>query len=116
MRIHTDTSGVISNVIIHIQGELPVVVDMEALPAGTDLSVTFTNVRTIDGKRPAWVHDRNSTFVLPLTEVRVIEAPGEGSGEGKDYERQEPVAELSAPAEVVDEEPDEDLLARIRSV
>jgi len=111
----TDTAPVITNVIIHIRGELPVVADMEALPGGTDLSVTFTNVRTVDGKRPPWVHDRNSTFVLPLSEVRVIESPVEGSDARTDFEAQEPLPELPPPV-AVDEEPDEDLLARIRSV
>ena len=119
VRAGTQTPSVHTNVIIHIQGELPVVADMESLPAGGDLSVTFTNVRTIDGKRPPWVHDKNSTFVLPLSEVRVIEAPVEGSEARTDFEAQKPLPELAPPAppaELVDEEPDEDLLARIRSV
>jgi hypothetical protein len=113
--VKSQTRRVITNVIIHIQGELPVVADMESLPAGSDLSVTFTNVRTIDGKRPPWAHDRNSKFVLPLSEVRVIEAPPEGSDARTDFEAQEPLAALPPPV-AVDEEPDEDLLARIRSV
>jgi hypothetical protein len=118
VRTNTDTPYVFTNVIIHIQGELPVVADMESLPAGGDVTVTFTNVRTIDGKRPPWVHDRNSTFVIPISVVRVLEAPVAGSDARTDFEAQEPLPQLASPppAEVVDEEPDEDLLARIRSV
>ena len=118
VRSYTDTAAVFTNVIIHIQGELPVVADMESLPTGSDVSVIFSNVRTIDGKRPPWVHDRNSTFVIPMTEVRVIEAPVEGSDARTDFEAQKPLPELAAPEAIaiVDEEPDEDLLARIRSV
>ncbi len=63
------TSPVITNVILHLINDLPVVVDLEALPAGGDLSVTCTNVRTVDGKRPPFVHDRNSTFVFPCSEA-----------------------------------------------
>ena len=48
----------------------------------------------------------------------VLEAPLEGSDARTDFEAQEPLPELPPPAlpELVDEEPDEDLLARIRSV
>lgn len=116
VRFNTDTRPVITNVIIHLTNDLPIVVDMEALPAGGDRVVTCTNVRTVDGKRPAFVHDRNSTFVFPMSGIRLIEAPKEGSDARTDFEAQEPLPELAAPVEVVDEEPDEDLLARIRSV
>ena len=112
---NTDTSAVITNVILHLLNDLPVVVDMEALPSGGDRVVTCTNVRTVDGKRPAFVHDRNSTFVFPMSGIRLIEAPLEGSDARTDFEAQEPLPELPPP-ENVDEEPDEDLLARIRSV
>ena len=105
----------ITNVILHLANDLPVVVDLEALPSGGDLSVTCTNVRGVDGKRPPFVHDRHSTFVIPLERIRVIEAPNEGSDARSDFEAQEPLPELAPPV-VVDEEPDEDLLARIRSV
>jgi hypothetical protein len=120
VRANTETPPVITNVIIHLHGDLPIVVDMEALPAGTDRSVTCSNVRTVDGKRPSFVHDRHSTFVFPLSGIRLIEAPPPGSETSDEFEAQEPLPALPAPApapaEVVDEEPDEDLLARIRSV
>jgi hypothetical protein len=110
-----DTPAVITNVILHLLNDLPVVVDLEALPSGGDRVVTCTNVRTVDGKRPPFVHDRNSTFVFPMSGIRLIEAPLEGSDARTDFEAQKPLPELPPPV-TVDEEPDEDLLARIRSV
>jgi len=70
-----DTTRVITNVIVHLLGEMPILCDLEAMPAGGDRSLRCTNVRTIDGKRPAFVHDRNSTFILPISTIRVIEVP-----------------------------------------
>jgi hypothetical protein len=106
---------VITNVIIHLVNDLPIVADMETLPSAGDRSVTCTNLRTVDGKRPPFVHDRHSTFVFPLSGIRLIEAPKDGSDARTDFEAQEPLPELPAPQDL-DEEPDEDLLARIRSV
>lgn len=118
-----DTTRVITNVIVHLLGEMPILCDLEAMPAGGDRSLRCTNVRTIDGKRPAFVHDRNSTFILPISTIRVIEVPVAADAAGV-----EPQARLDTQAapkgeEPVepedsfdDEEPDEDLLARIRSL
>lgn len=111
----THTARVISNVIVHLINDLPVVVDIEELPSGSDRSIRCTNVRTVDGKRPAFIHDRHSTFVFPLSVIRLIEAPQAGSQTAEDFEAQEPLPALSLP-QAPDEEPDEDLLARIRSV
>ena len=129
-----DTRPVISNVVIHLVNELPIVVDMEALPSGSDRSVVCTNVRTVDGKRPQFVHDRNSTFVFPMGMIRLIEAPlqtGSQASAREDPPRtvlrgasSEPDSGALVPLEEqpdetsldFDEEPDEDLLARIRSV
>ena len=70
---------VITNVIIHLMNELPIVVDVDALPAGADRSIRCTNVRTVDGKRPSYVHDRNSTFVFPAG----VDPPDRGSATGR---------------------------------
>ena len=105
----------IANVIIHLVNDLPIVADIDELPSGSDRSIRCTNVRTVDGKRPSYIHDRNSTFVFPLSVVRLIEAPAEGSDIAEDLADKEPTLALSPPAHL-DEEPDEDLLARIRSV
>lgn len=118
-----DTTRVITNVIVHLVGEMPILCDLEAMPAGGDRSLRCTNVRTIDGKRPAFVHDRNSTFILPISTIRVIEVPTEAAtGDAVPQSRPETRAAPSEeqPAEPEDsfddEEPDEDLLARIRSL
>jgi len=129
-----DTRSVISNVIIHLVNELPIMVDLESLPSGADRSVTCTNVRTVDGKRPSFVHDRHSTFIFPMDMVRLIEAPismestavllGEAPRPDSIRAIGEPDSGALVPLEEqpdegsldFDEEPDEDLLARIRSV
>jgi len=106
---------VISNVVIHLVNDLPIVADLEDLPAGGDRSIRCTNVRTVDGKRPTFVHDRNSTFIFPLSVIRLIEAPKPGSDANADFDAQKPLPQLP-PSAAPDEEPDEDLLARLRSV
>ena len=110
-----ETQRVISNVIVHLHGDLPIVVDMEALPKSTDRSIRCTNVRTVDGKIPPFIHDRHSTFVFPLSVIRLIEAPADGSATAADVAHQAPKP-IALPPPAPDEEPDEDLLARIRSV
>jgi hypothetical protein len=137
-----DTRSVITNVIIHLMNELPVMVDLEHLPVGGDGNVRCTNVRTVDGKRPQFVHDRNGVFIFPMNMIRLIEAPPGALGEqslsvpGQTHPAHPalpPGADLAAGAtgdtalvpveqpeeelpDSFDEEPDEDLLARIRSV
>ncbi len=91
-------------------------------------------MRTVDGKRPSFVHDRNSTFVFPMDMIRLIEAPihmeSQASspsdpprtvllGASNEPDNGALVALDEQPDETsldFDEEPDEDLLARIRSV
>jgi hypothetical protein len=108
---------VITGVILHLENELPVLVDLEQLPGPSDRLVRCTNVRTVDGKRPSFVHDRQGTFFFPLGVIRLIEAPGEGRPAGVAVADQNPAEAGPAPAPaVVDEEPDEDLLARIRDI
>lgn len=118
------TARVIPNVILHLINELPVVADLEELPAGGDRSVRCTNIRTVDGKRPAFVHERNSTFIFPMSMIRLIEAPHAGSEASQEFEAQDggltAIPEVTTPPPPPslgdDEEPDADLLARMRSV
>lgn len=105
----------IANVIIHLVNDLPIVADLDAMPAPGDLSVHCTNVRTVDGKRPSFIHDRHSRFVFPMHVLRLIEAPAEGSDIAEDLADKSPQL-VAGPPVAIDEEPDEDLLARIRSV
>ena len=108
------TARVIANVIIHLNNDLPILADLERMPDGPDRSITCTNVRTIDGKRPAFVHDPKSTFVFPLSVIRLIEARRENLD--PTGAMQEPEAPATQEPESYDEEPDEDLLAKIRSI
>jgi hypothetical protein len=96
--------------------ELPLMVDVIDMPGPNDRNLTCTNVRTVDGKRPTFVHDPRSTFVFPMSVIRMIEAPSmthevadasvvPASDEGEHL-----------PPPLADEDADEDLLARIRSV
>lgn len=109
----------LTGVIIHLANDLPIMVDLEELPAGGDRSIRCTNVRTLDGKRPPFVHDRRSTFILPLGVLRLIEVPNQTGAVGHVGE-QEALLETRAPAEPVldpaDDEAEEDLLARIRQI
>jgi hypothetical protein len=105
---------VIANVIVHLNNDLPIMVDLDSLPSGSDRSITCTNVRTIDGKRPAFVHDSKSVFVFPLSVIRLIEARRESLDPAALM--QEPEAPATDQPDMFDEEPDEDLLAKIRSI
>jgi hypothetical protein len=112
---------VITGVIVHLHNDLPIVVDMEELPSASDRVITCTNVRTVDGKRPMFVHHKNSTFVFPLDQVRLIEAPAQNGDEqamhadGPSTLDRLPIDDILLPP-AADEEPDEDLLARIRQI
>jgi hypothetical protein len=120
---NSHTTWVITNVIVHLLGEMPILCDIETMPEGRDRSIRCTNVRTIDGKRPAFVHDRHATFILPLSTIRVIEVPaaadaatGESPAAPESQSAAKPEQEVEPESSFDDEEPDEDLLARIRSL
>ena len=109
----------IKSVIVHLHNELPILVDLFDAPEAHAQTVTCTNVRGVDGKRPTFVHDPEGVFVFPWHLIRLIEMPSGPT----DAERADtrvtvaPQPELPPPMpEPLDEEPDEDLLARIRSV
>ncbi|MEA2677725.1 MAG: hypothetical protein QOJ81_1866 [Chloroflexota bacterium] len=117
----------IKSVILHLTNELPILVDLYEEPSPTALSVRCTNVRTVDGKRPSFIHDARATFYLPWQLIRLIEVPAgatpmpEVDGRvvvsdpvGTVGHDPEPLDEPEA--EPLDEEPDEELLARIRSI
>lgn len=110
------TPPVIANVYVHLVNELPLLVDAFELPGPNDRNLRCTNVRTVDGKRPTFVHDARSTFVFPMSVVRMIEAPSETHAVADTTMVSVPEEELSLPPALAEEEPDEDLLARIRSV
>jgi hypothetical protein len=112
----------IQGVIVHLANDLPILVDMEELPSGGDRVIRCTNVRMVDGKRPAFAHHQSSTFIFPLQIVRLIEVPqmSEGSAiatqDEHSYEARGHDPEPELVLDEVDEEAEEDLLARIRSI
>jgi hypothetical protein len=122
-----ETRSVIKGVIVHIANELPIMVDLYEAPSPTASSVRCTNVRTVDGKRPSFIHDPRSTFLLPWHVIRLIEVPA-GATPVQATDSQVVVSDpagvvghdpepLDEPEpEPLDEEPDENLLARIRSI
>ena len=112
----------IRNVVIHFEGELPVVADLRALPGPTDISLLCTNMRTIDGKRPTFIDQTKSWFLIPVSVVRFIEMPSDAlemTAEGPDVRpaaSEEDREALPALEASLDVEPDESLLQRIRDI
>jgi hypothetical protein len=110
---------VIKSVILHIANDLPILVDLLEEPLPTAQSVRCTNVRTVDGKRPSFVQDPKSTFVFPWHLIRLMEVPAEPTADQAADKRVATTTQPEPPpppVEPLDEEPDADLLARIRSV
>lgn len=103
----------IANVVLHLSNDLPLLVDLFELPGPADRSVRCTNVRTIDGKRPTFVHDNRAMFIVPFSVIRMLEAPAVQVTDSTMM----PFADIE-PADfppLPEEESEEDLLARIRS-
>lgn len=101
----------IRDAVIHMQGEQPLVADLPTLPLAGDSCLVCTNMRTLDGKRPTFVDEVGSTFIIPLQHVRFIEIQPDGATAA----HARPALEAGEPA--VDEaaaELDEDFLRRIR--
>lgn len=126
-----DTRRVIKGVIVHIANELPIMVDLFEAPEPTASTIRCTNVRTVDGKRPSFIHDPRSTFLLAWHVIRLMEVPAGAMPLPEVDSRivvSDPVGAVGYDPESVDEtedepepepfneEPDEDLLARIRSI
>ncbi|HSL97259.1 MAG TPA: hypothetical protein VK831_01685 [Candidatus Deferrimicrobiaceae bacterium] len=93
--------------ILHLIGDQPLAVELDAMPNAGDTTLICRNVRTVDGKRPVFIDHTESTFVFPYDQVRFVEIPVEG-----EHARAEPTP--AAEAESEDLEIDEDFLRRIR--
>lgn len=65
----------IRNVVLHLLNEQPLHADLLAEPTPGDVTVVCTNVRLMNGQRPAFVDDLRSTFIFPYTQMRFIEIP-----------------------------------------
>ena len=109
----------IKSVIVHLANELPILVDLLEAPSPTAQTVRCTNVRTVDGKRPSFVSNPKSMFVLPWHLIRLMEVPAPPTTAQTADKRVATTTQpepAPPPDEPIDEEPDADLLARIRSV
>ena len=109
---------VISGVIIHLENELPIKADLEEMPGPRDQLIRCTNVRTVDGKRPQFVHEQGSTFIFPIGIIRLIEAPATSLStavalQDDDDIDDQPDGPLSLDAF---DDAEEDFLARIREI
>jgi hypothetical protein len=105
---------VIRNAVIHLLSEQPVTADLFELPKPGDALLVCTNLRTLDGKRPVFIDQIESTFVFPYLHVRFVEIrperPGAPAAEAATSEApREPGTAADADIEI-----DEDFLRRIR--
>jgi hypothetical protein len=73
-----DDATVIRNAVIHLTNEQPLLADLFDEPKPTDNQLVCTNLRSVNGKRPVFVDDKDSTFVFPLAQIRFVEIPGTG--------------------------------------
>ena len=113
---------VIRNAVIHIINEQPLLCDLFELPASADVALRCTNLRMMDGKRPIFIDDVTSVFVLPYVHIRFVEIPA-ASAVDAGLPIEMPVAaavgapQMAAPSDDDgDLEIDEDFLRRIREV
>jgi hypothetical protein len=64
---------VIENVVVHLHSEQPLMCDLKELPTARDSCLVCTNLRFIDGRKPAFIDRTESWFLIPLAIVRMIE-------------------------------------------
>ena len=100
----------IRGAVIHLSGEQPLLVDLEALPTAADACLVCTNVRLANGRRPAFIDHSSSTFLFPLVHVRFVEIPTETAA------RSDAPQLPAGPAEDEDGDGDEDFLRRVREI
>ncbi|KRT62708.1 MAG: hypothetical protein XU10_C0022G0028 [Chloroflexi bacterium CSP1-4] len=101
----------IRGAVVHMTGEQPLLVDLEAVPLPGDTVLVCSNLRATGGQRPSFIDAIDSTFVIPYQHIRFVEiaaaALGRRDGDAAGVELLEsgPEPEL---------ELDEDLLRRVR--
>jgi hypothetical protein len=113
--------AVIRNVILHVNGEQPLLADLYEAPSPGDVGLRCTNLRMMNGKRPVFVDDVRSIFFFPYLHIRFVEIPPGAMGGGDPLELTGEAIEVDAseppaPEAEPDLEIDEDFLRRIREV
>jgi len=124
---------VIRDVILHVNGEQPLLADLFEAPSPGDVGLRCTNLRQMNGKRPVFVDDISSIFFFPYLHLRFVEIPpgamsgadgslavttddeGERPRRSRAHAASEPKPEPEPEVEA-DLEIDEDFLRRIREV
>ena len=71
----------LKNAVIHIANEQPMMVDLLVEPSPSDTTLLCRNMRTMSGKKPVFVDQADSTFVIPIAGVRFVEIPKASSEE-----------------------------------
>ena len=66
---------VIRDVILHVNGEQPLLADLFEAPSPGDVGLRCTNLRQMNGKRPVFVDDIASIFFFPYLHLRFVEIP-----------------------------------------
>ena len=61
------------SVILHLQGEEPIVGELDQLPEPTDSLITITNPRRMDGKDIHYLADNVITVIWPVAKLNFIE-------------------------------------------
>jgi hypothetical protein len=126
-----DHRTVIRDVILHVNGEQPLLADLFEAPSPGDVGLRCTNLRQMNGKRPVFVDDIASIFFFPYLHLRFVEIPpaSQSGGDGSlavrtDDEGEQPRGSRASAAAEPEPEPDpeadleidEDFLRRIREV
>jgi hypothetical protein len=94
---------VIRNVVIHASSEQPLMADLYDLPSADDAGLLCTNLRMMDGKRPVFIDQIESTFFFPYHVIRFLEIPQAAAagaarrGRRRDPEANDEPRELAAP-------------------
>jgi hypothetical protein len=92
----------IRNVILHLNGELPMKADIESLPTAADAGLLCTNLRTLEGRKPISTEFLDSVFLIPYNVIRFIEVPRASiHASGLDEHVPPTAPELPAAAEAV---------------
>ncbi len=86
----------IRNVVIHASNEQPLMADLFDLPSAEDAGLLCTNLRMMDGKRPVFIDQIESTFFFPYHVIRFLEMP-------KDAVLGQPRGKRKSPSTAADE-------------
>ncbi len=96
-----------------MSNEQPLLADIESMPTAGDAMLVCTNLRLLSGTKPNWTDRLDSWFVIPLVSIRFIEIPRTALGSHEGLVALPGLGSLDEPVDM-DDEPDADLLRRIR--